>query len=423
MSSDRLPPLIAIRKTPHTLRAGKEESSLADRRSFMNDVAQSSTRSERLEEIGFRALSPSMQKDEVPAPKNGYVRLGHVGAYIINADTDQSREDAASELQPDYFVLSGEQLLSLPTTQGTKKRSDKGPAARAKQWPEWTNIRVAHEEGIKGAGVKVMLLDTGCDADHAQFSGRTSRIKFQFIDPRNPARSRDKRGFDTDGHGTHVSSIIAGKDIGVSPEVDLFVASVIESETVLASLQRILVGLDWLIREANHSGGDEPFLLNMSLGFLPEHLNHAHSQLLMESMESVIQNLVTSYGILPIIAIGNDGEGRPRVPGMFRDVLSVGATNSQRNRWGKTSTATIEREGVARQLPEIWGVGEDVYAALERNGDNDSVYAVKTGTSMAAPFVTGIAALNSIQHGIYGQELKKFLIDTAIDGCARFVPK
>ncbi|MFE1601878.1 S8 family serine peptidase [Methylobacterium sp. ID0610] len=52
-----------------------------------------------------------------------------------------------------------------------------------------------------------------------------------------------------DGHGPHVCGIIAGSTVGVAPEAELMVASVIESETARTSFMRVVYGLNWLLQE------------------------------------------------------------------------------------------------------------------------------------------------------------------------------
>ena len=64
----------------------------------------------------------------------------------------------------------------------------------------------------------------------------------------------------------------------------------------------------------------------------------------------------------------------------------------------------------------MWGLGVDVYSALERNNKNRSMYALKSGTSMATPYVSGIAALHAQLTGLQGAALRERIIETADDG-------
>jgi subtilisin family serine protease len=424
MAGNSLSQIIAIRKEPRVLKAGLSEASPQEKRLFMRDDAPNSDRREKLEQIGLSQLQPESvhrQIDDAPLP-DGFIRLGYIGAYLVSTTDKTKTKDVEEELAPDYHILTDEYLLNLPTTLNNRIRSSRAPATRRNQWPEWTGISHAHKSGVLGTGVQVMVLDTGCDADHAQFYSRKRPIRFQYVDPRNPGRSRDKRGFDSDGHGTHVCGIIAGKDIGVSPDVDLFVASVIESETVLTSLQRVLVGLNWLLREAIHDDVNEPFLLNMSLGFLPHHYGSPGSQLVMDAVRDALRTLVEGYEVLPIVAAGNDGPDNLRAPAIFPEVLAVGAINADKKEADFTSRGVITVDDTERQIPDIWGIGDSVYSSLERDKENNSIYALKSGTSMAAPYVTGIAALCAQEHGLQGKELRSFLLNNALDSkYARFV--
>src|SRR5262249_30883318 len=137
-------------------------------------------------------------------------------------------------------------------------------------WPEESGISVAHRSGVRGSGVLVGILDTGCDADHLEF--RKRRVEFRYV-PFNPDRQnmRAVRGFDITGHGTHVCGIISGRNVGVAPDVDLMVASVIESETIQTSLERIVMGLDWMLSRFDEPENlDKPTIISMSLGFRTE---------------------------------------------------------------------------------------------------------------------------------------------------------
>ena len=136
-------------------------------------------------------------------------------------------------------------------------------------------------EVLLASGVLVGVLDTGCDADHIQL--REKQIDFRYVPHHSEfAPMRDVRGFDVDGHGTHVCGIIAGKHVGVAPEVDLLVASVLESETNRTSLSRIARGLDWMLAEIS-SGENfgKPAIINMSFGFITEKLNREDRNTLM----------------------------------------------------------------------------------------------------------------------------------------------
>jgi len=79
---------------------------------------------------------------------------------------------------------------------------------------------------------------------------------------------RPVQGFDVDGHGTHVCGVIAGRNVGVARDVTLMVASVINSESLKTNLDRVAVGLDWMLARFENRGNiSKPTIINMSLAF------------------------------------------------------------------------------------------------------------------------------------------------------------
>src|SRR5262249_40781242 len=119
-----------------------------------------------------------------------------------------------------------------------------------REWPEESGVQQAHDRGVRGASVLVGVLDTGVDADHSEFAGQRINFRYVSLQPNSPYwPPRDCRGFDTSGHGTHVCGIVGGRSVGVAPESQLYVASVIESETIFTSLTRVAAGLNWLFRQ------------------------------------------------------------------------------------------------------------------------------------------------------------------------------
>jgi serine protease AprX len=416
---------VAIRKTSRTANKNTtlSSASISEKRNFIREDAQESNRSLELQRgAGLREIDSPARANETPkiikpTYQTGiFARLGYIGAYVVQPQDDNQAQQAEDLLKEDYFIIPNLKM-SLPITLKTELRGSR----RNFLYPEQSGINLAHEKGIKGNKIQVMVLDTGCDADHIQFS--ETKINYRYISPNAPRKRRNVRAFDPDGHGTHVCGIIVGKDVGVAPDVDLHVASVIESESIETSLRRVLSALDWLMSEVvNKDINGSAIILNMSLGFKPIWTASGGAGVQMLAVRSVLQTLVEDFEVLPIVASGNDGANNLRAPGYFPEVLSVGAVDFDGKPATFTSTGAIEVDGKMRQVPDVLGYGVNVYSALERNSDNRSVYAEKSGTSMATPYIAGIAALYAQHTGFTGNKLRQHLLENiSSEGIARFV--
>ena len=360
-----------------------------------------------LTELGFKRVTLETPVDE---KTSNFMPLDHLGAYVVNAPSKKKSEEVQKSLnESDYDIVPDVQLsLPKPMCSGEIFR-------RRKQisWPVESGIHQAHENGITGNGVLIGVLDTGCDADHIQF--RKKPIDFRYVPHHSESDNlRDVRGFDVDGHGTHVCGIIAGRHIGVAPGSDLMVASVIESETLKTSLSRIYRGLDWILSQiSNEENLSKPVIVSMSLGFITEHLRNSEKESLMVGVRGLISTLVEDYSVLPIVAIGNEGPGNMRAPGSFPETLSVGAVDFNQKPACFSGGGQSPTDG--KMQPNIVGYGVDIFSSLERDKNNRSSYICMSGTSMATPYVAGIAALcASADANLQGKALRQHLLNTAL---------
>jgi subtilisin family serine protease len=398
---------IALRRMPRTASMGLEAMSFGDRRSRLVKDAPGSHRAEALQEIGLAEVEPT---EEATGEGDKFQRLGYAGAYVVEATDEAMAERAKDVLEPEYHIMPDIEL-GLPKAVQARlyQRRPRGKS----YWPEKSGVGAAHMQGITGKGVLVGILDTGCDADHLEL--RDKQIPFQYIPLRpTPEAVRYVRGFDTNGHGTHVTSIIAGKNVGVAPDVDLMVASVIESETVKTSLERVVIALDWMLSHFQlEENLEKPTIINISLGFRPEWIGAAEFQSVVQGIQMLLSTLVVDFEVLPVVAIGNDGPGVVRAPGYFPESFSVGAVDFD------LKPASFSGGGLSpltgQPEPDIVGYGVGVLGALERNVERYSLYAKKSGTSMATPYVSGIAALvASANPGLQGASLRRYLVDHAL---------
>jgi len=237
----------------------------------------------------------------------------------------------------------------------------------------------------KGKGVNVAVLDTGVHGEHAALAGRVK--DFIVIDPLG-RRIKSSPMFDCATHGTHVCGTITGGkapggvSIGVAPEANLLVAGVLVGNS---TLQTLMEGIAWAIEK----GTD---IINMSLGFT------YYEPLFAE----VFKMLIEQYGVLPIVAIGNENHGNTSSPGNAHNALAVGAVEKMPKSKVDvpffSSGASLVFPGAPVALvtkPDVVAPGVQVFSCIppERTSQETAEFAYMDGTSMAAPHAAGVAAL------------------------------
>jgi subtilisin family serine protease len=243
-------------------------------------------------------------------------------------------------------------------------------------------------ETTKGEHVNVAVLDTGVYGDHPALEWRVSG--FVVIDPLGRRIEADST-FDSGRHGTHVCGTIAGGKtpdgiaFGVAPKAHLLVAGTLIGD---ATLRTLMEGVSWAVER----GAD---IINMSLGF------SYYEPLFAE----IFDILIYEFGILPVVAIGNDSHGNTSSPGNARSAFSVGAVekispvNNQVQVPFFSSGASLvfpaQSQHTLVNKPDVVAPGAQVFSCIppEKRPDGTFEYSYMDGTSMAAPHVAGVAAL------------------------------
>ena len=168
-----------------------------------------------------------------------------------------------------------------------------------------------------------------------------------------------------------MASLIAGEKAGVAPQADLVSVSVFRNRQ--AQPEAVVAALAWVKEQHVH-------VINLSAGFRPN----------TEVFASVV-NQILQAGILVVCASGNSANICTS-PGDYDAVLTVGASTPSGTAWrgaaGEGSGSGKARTAPFSVVPDLLAPGVEVWGAWP--GDR---YRALTGTSMAAPIVSGLAAL------------------------------
>ncbi|WP_254546312.1 S8 family peptidase [Halomarina pelagica] len=271
---------------------------------------------------------------------------------------------------------------------------------------ERINCGVAHESGITGKGASVAVVDTGIGSTHpdlrpnlntgksfVESSGERVIVDEDedgttiIVDDDAEENSNLPAWQDTLGHGTHVAGIAGAVDngqgvVGVAPEAALHAVKIGTEEGVEAS--DVAAGIEFV--------GDKGWdVANISLGE--------------ETPSGVIRDACRyayEKGVLLVASAGNIDEGEDnsivRYPAAFEEVIAVSAT---------TGDGELAEFSLTGPEVELAAPGEEIYSTMP-----GGTYERQSGTSMAAPHVSGAGAL-LMSDGLSNVEARKRLRETA----------
>ncbi|HEX9160227.1 MAG TPA: S8 family peptidase [Thermoanaerobaculia bacterium] len=212
---------------------------------------------------------------------------------------------------------------------------------------------------VSGAGVNVYVVDTGILAEHVDFGGRVAAGFSAFSDGTGST--------DCNGHGTHVAGVVGGAEYGVAKSATLIPVRVLDCNGA-GSISSVLAGLDWVLLD--HAQSTHPSVVNMSLG------GDASS-----ALDSSVNQLIAA-GITTVVAAGNyNVDACGSSPARVASALTVGASTDNDQRAGFSNYG---------QCVDLFAPGSNI---VSDSYSSPTATAVSSGTSEAAPFVAGVAAL------------------------------
>jgi serine protease AprX len=242
--------------------------------------------------------------------------------------------------------------------------------------------------GVDGAGLEVCVVDSGVDPTHEQLN---SKAPIPFLDLVNGQTT----AYDDQGHGTHVASIAVGDGTGgpiaslfngVAPAASLSSAKVLDANGI-GEDSDVVLGIEWCVGR----GAD---VINISV-------TSALGSDGMDAISQAVDAASSQEGIVVVAAAGNSGDlpGSVASPASARQAITVGAVAE----WSAPEGEPWRSEGIylapfssrgptidGRIKPDVVAPGVSVGAA---SAGSTATYEIKDGTSMASPFVAGLAAL------------------------------
>ncbi len=281
------------------------------------------------------------------------------------------------------------------------------------QWGhDAVNAPEAWNMGARGAGARVYVLDSGIDAEHPDIAPNLNTALCTSFVPGEDWNVRPGFYFN---HGTHVAGIIAAADngwgtIGVAPEAELVAVKVLSEYTGSGAFSWVIAGIMYA---ADH-GAD---VINMSLGaLLPR--NHYF----LELREALARATTYAFekGATIVAAAGNNGVDIDASSYMFQPAESpkvLGVSATAPFGWAVDFTASLD------DIASYTNYGQSIIRFAGPGGDWDYYYydpsAIATvggltrpvwifdmvfsdipggwawaaGTSMASPYVAGVAAI------------------------------
>ncbi|MNU12140.1 Subtilisin DY [compost metagenome] len=246
---------------------------------------------------------------------------------------------------------------------------------------EWGIKSIGIEKALyTGKGIDVCILDTGLEMSHPDFSSLEIEGK-SFIQGEDWSK-------DPNGHGTHCTGISAGnlrsdtgKRYGIAKDCNLKIAKVL-SDKGKGTTSSVIDAIDWAITKKFR-------ILSLSLAS-PVYLNEKPSVLFETVGTRALEN-----NCLIIAAAGNDSN-RPSLPKPVSapanslSIMAVGAIDGQM-RVAKFSNGGLNPSTGGNI--NVCAPGVDIFSTYPKNTKNKNYYFALSGTSMATPHVSGLAAL------------------------------
>lgn len=228
---------------------------------------------------------------------------------------------------------------------------------------QYIGSQQVHNQNIIGTGVKIAVLDTGIDYNHPDLAGNY-KGGYNFVFNNTDPWDDNCLSYFKTCHGTHVSGTIAAQHngigvVGVAPGASIYAVKVLDASGFGAA-SFVVSGIEWAVNNNMN-------IISMSLAST-------------ENNTAVLEAVNAAYntGVLLVAAAGNTNGGIVSYPAAYDSVIAVTAIdqNGQRASFSPIS-----------QKIEVAAPGVNIYSTVQGG------YGLLSGTSMAAPHVTGVAAL------------------------------
>lgn len=244
--------------------------------------------------------------------------------------------------------------------------------------------------GMRGAGVRIAVLDTGIDTDHPDLADAlVHEACFITNGDGSPGCSGQSSavgpgaGEDDHGHGTIVAGIIGSDGVvaprGVAPDVELESIKMIDSTGIFAASSQMTQALDYVL-----SSRPEVDVVNISAGTAREFEGACDADF--PAMAAAVASL-RARGTMVVSAAANTGSSTMGAPACLTDVVAVGATFA--NPAFSTTFDTYASFSSISKMTDVAAPGSMISASALGGGVAEGAF----GTSLAVAAVSGCIAL------------------------------